>query len=103
MYNTADYIDLDCYNARPILRSRPILPKKKEKEVHKLLGIVYSTSDNKGNEWYYLPLTKKFVQDSKPYRWCFYCNESDFEDAYIANPFSPKRLKVKLQFNLIFD
>lgn len=113
MYNTADYIDLDCYNARPILGSRPILPKKKEKEVHKLLGILYFVLDENGNEWYFNPkkdpksnnwYIKKPQNGFKLYEWRWlYCNECDFEIAYNTNPFPTNKINVDLQFNLIFD
>lgn len=109
MYNTADYQEGIDFSRRPILRYRI----KKEKDIPKLLGILYYVVDKEGNQWYFNPKKNPYHKEwfiKKPkngfemYEWRWLrCNESDFENAYNANPFPDLPVKVSLQFTLTFD
>ena len=109
MYNTADYQQgIDC-SRRPILRYRI----KKSKDVPKLLGILYYVVDKDNKKWWYNRYTNSFFMDTMDEFnrtreesinfWNCYCNESDFENAYNANPFPNLPVKVNLQFSIVFD
>ena len=105
MYNTADYLDLDCYNARPIMNY--VRKPKKEKDIPKILGLIYSVFDHNGQEWIYNRHRDNFFEKPERglplYEWTWLrCNESDFELAYESNPFPFMKIKVRIDYTLTF-
>jgi hypothetical protein len=103
MYNTADYQENVGFSKPSIIYTR-----KKEKDIPKILGIIYSVFDHNGKEWIYNAHRNAFFKKPERglplYEWNWLrCNESDFEFAYEANPFPSMKIKVHIDYTLVFN